>query len=263
MRTPRNAPFCSQISLREKVRAWFGRQQQRRLVEPKLWSDLAASAVFQGKSVALVGNAGYLADLDQGRKIDQFDLVIRMNNFRVTGFERQVGGKSDVLLTNFFRDIDFEHPDLHRVRTIISSSPNNFHKMRDIGIHLRHGQLITAGMAKLRRRELFVPPLDWFQRQIQLIGRYPSTGACGILLLLECLAEHCSEIYVTGFSFFACRSHYFPSSGADPTTNHDADRERTFLAQRLLPAIRSGRLSVDSTMARCIDASDLQEGAAA
>lgn len=237
-------------TLLEPLRAWYGKQQQQhRQIIPRPWAELTNTPLLQGKSIALVGNAGYLADLNQGDAIDQYDVVIRMNNFRVTGFEKFLGKKTDVWLTNFYTDINFQNLDARKAKTLLSSSPNNFRKLRNRGISIRHGQLHTHALCKLGRREVFVPTLPWFEKQIAQIGRYPSTGACGILLLLEHLLPISGSIYITGFTFFQCRSHYFTQAVVDPSTNHDAKREQSLLTDRLLPYIQNGRIQVDPIMA--------------
>lgn len=236
----------------EPIRSRCASAWQRRFVEARPWRELADLAMFRGKSIALVGNAGYLASLAQGSRIDRHDVVIRMNNFRVTGFEEQLGSRTDVLLTNFYTDVDFSNRDFQGVSKFISSSPNNFRKMRDRGIHLRHGPCITTALRRLRQRVVYVPSLSWFETQIGLIGRYPSTGACGIFLILQHLLPVCGTVSITGFSFFQCRSHYFSHDDVDPNTNHDAASEQALIRQRLLPHLRSGRVAVDAHMGQLL-----------
>lgn len=228
------------------AKQWRGRFRQRSF-DPRPWSELAAWPGLRGASLALVGNAGYLAKLEQGEAIDGHDVVIRMNNFRVGGFERAVGRRTDVLLTNFFKDIDFANPEFQHARMLVSSSPNNFRKLRRLGIHHRHADYITRGMNQLGRRRVYVPPVEWFGQQIAAIGQYPSTGAMGILLILEQLLGVCGPVHVTGFSFFQCHSHYF-SNRYVSTINHDPMRERSLIQARLRPWVQSGRITVDASM---------------
>jgi Glycosyltransferase family 29 (sialyltransferase) len=231
---------------RSLARACYYRYRQRSLyVRP--WEDLSRHANLQNASIALVGNAGYLAELNQGDLIDGHDLVIRMNNFRTEGFEQNVGRRTDIFLTNFFTDIDYSRPELVQPSLIVSSSPNTFRKRRRRGIHLRHAPFITDGMRQLGRSTVFVPSTEWFIEQIGQIGRYPTTGAVGVLLLLKQLASVCGEIYVTGFSFFEGRCHYFNDDLAN-TLNHDAKRERCLIKKTICPYLDSGRMTIDESM---------------
>jgi hypothetical protein len=67
----------------------------------RFWTDLAKRAEFQRASLAIVGNAGYLADLQQGAQIDAHDMVLRMNNFRLAGFRETGRTKARHLLHDF------------------------------------------------------------------------------------------------------------------------------------------------------------------
>src|SRR5262245_20589078 len=98
-------------------------------LEFRKWTDLAACEAIQGASLAIVGNAGYLAELDQGTGIDRHDLVVRMNNFRTRGFERQVGKRCDIFLSGFCHDVDFNRPELQAAKFVVSSIPANFRKL--------------------------------------------------------------------------------------------------------------------------------------
>jgi hypothetical protein len=229
------------------LRAPFIRFKQRNLFI-RSWSELAHVTRLRGASLALVGNGGYLADLRQGKLIDGHDLVIRMNNFRLKGFEVQLGRRCDVLLTNFYSDIAYSNPEFGQASLLVSSSPNNYRKLRRRGIRHRHAEYIAAGMSKLGRREVFVPSLDWFLDRIADLGRYPTTGTCGILLILEHLLEVCGPVFVTGFSFFRGRSHYFSDAVVDSSLNHDVEREAQLVGKRLLPHINSARIRVDPVM---------------
>src|SRR5262245_58278101 len=98
------------------------------------WDDLAALPDVQRKSLAIVGNAGYLSELTQGAFIDSHDLVLRMNNFRTAGFERDVGSRTDIFLTTFHSDVDLMNPALAEARLIVASVPYIFAKSRRRGL---------------------------------------------------------------------------------------------------------------------------------
>ncbi|MEM9657214.1 MAG: glycosyltransferase family 29 protein [Planctomycetota bacterium] len=232
------------------VRAFY-RQFLPDSIEVRSWRELAQLPLFNGASVALVGNAGYLIDSPNGRFIDQHDVVIRMNNFRTLGYEKSVGRRTDVFLTNFWIDIDYSRPELAEVPIVVSSSPNNFRTRRRQGVTVRHAPLVNTGMAKMGRRVVFAPTLPWFVERIGSIGRYPTTGAVGAMLLTEYLLNFCHDAYVTGFSFFTGRNHYFSKRFRD-TANHNVDRERRFLSDCLRPHLESGRIRVDDRLRRLL-----------
>jgi hypothetical protein len=59
--------------------------------------------------VALVGNGTPLRPF--GTLIDRYDTVIRFNNFRIAGYERLIGSKTDFRCTTGWHDI--EHRNTH------------------------------------------------------------------------------------------------------------------------------------------------------
>jgi hypothetical protein len=212
------------------------------------WNELAERLEVRGASLAIVGNAGYLSELSQGERIDSHDLVLRMNNFRTAGFEPQVGRKLDLFLTTFHNDVDLSNPALGQARLIIASVPYNFAKSRRRGLQQRHAEFIVGGLRQMGRREVFVPGTEYFTAARQQIGRYPTTGAMALLLSLDVLLPACGSLFVTGFSFFEGRGHYFHDQ---PVTaaNHDPARERQWLCERLAPHVASGRVRLDEQMA--------------
>jgi hypothetical protein len=227
---------------------WRSARWKRRQRELTIhaWQDFPA-AQFQGASLAIVGNAGYLSELVQGEQIDRHNLVLRMNNFRLAGFEASVGRRADIFLTNFFTDIDFENPVARAARFVVASIPNNDLKRR--GIRHRGVEHITRGMEQLGRREVYVPDSNWFAELVATLGKYPTTGAMAILFALEFLAAGGAQVYVTGFSFFEGQGHYFRSGQVVPV-NHNIDGEKEFVRNCLQDAIQGGQVSLDPVMQR-------------
>ena len=198
-------------------------------------------------SLAIVGNAGYLESLAQGKLIDQCDIVLRMNNFAIESYETQVGSKTDIFLTSFYTDIDYSNPSAREARWIVSSSPNNFFRSDRPQIPHRHATYITRGMKLLRRKKVFAPSYNLYSEQIELIGKYPTTGYMGLLLLSRVLLPMTSTVFITGFSFFSGKSHYF-SRTRQCAANHSPDKEARLIFQFLKDGMASGRITVDSLM---------------
>ncbi len=208
------------------------------------WQDLARRSEVQRATIAIVGNAGYLAGIEQGDYIDSHDLVVRMNNFLTAGYERQVGSKLDVFLTTFHTDIELKRPELNSARLIVASVPFNWARRRSNTLKHRHAEFITLGLSQLRRREAYVPDATYFHSLQVSLGSYPTTGAMGLLLAVDFLLPVCERLYITGFSFFEGQSHYFGSQRIVPT-NHNVEREQVLLFRRLAPHIQSGRVRID------------------
>jgi hypothetical protein len=228
------------------LRAGYYRARQWRL-DIETWDALLQRDELRGATLAIVGNAGYLGDLDQGEHIDSHRLVLRMNNFRTRGFERQVGARTDIFFTNFYHDVDVTNPEVRPARFVVASVPNNFARGPGRELIHRHGEHITVGLAKMDRRQVYAPGGEFLLAQRRRIGKYPTTGAMAIFLATEFLLRVCGAVYITGFSFFRGRSHYMSERQVVPI-NHDVAREELLVAERLLPHVRAGRVTLDPTM---------------
>jgi hypothetical protein len=216
------------------------------------WEALAARSEFQNASLAIVGNAGYLAELRQGPIIETHDLILRMNNFQTVGFEPRVGARTDIFLTTFHSDVKLQNPAMWQAKFIVTSVPNNFRRQRSCGVLNTHGVQIAAGMQQLKRRQAFVPNWDYFLAKKELTGKYPTSGAMAIFLATEFLAARCRSIYLTGFSFFRGQSHYFSEQTVTPR-NHDVEREEAVIREQLAPWISAGKVMLDERMAAQLD----------
>jgi hypothetical protein len=189
-----------------------------------------------------------LTELTQGELIDRHDLVLRMNNFRTAGYEPHVGRRVDIFLTTFHSDVNLTSPHLDQARLIVASVPFNFFKSRPNGLQHGHAAYITAGLQQLGRNLAYVPELSYFLSLRRQIGRYPTTGAMAICLALDFLLPVCDRVYLTGFSFFEGRSHYFQGEKIVPR-NHDPARERQLIRQRLQTHVAAGRVNLDERLA--------------
>jgi len=65
-----------------------------------------ASKWFEDKSIAIVGNASFIFERDYGKKIDSFDVVVRINKGYLDLNNKHQGTKTDVLAYNNYSMID-------------------------------------------------------------------------------------------------------------------------------------------------------------
>lgn len=223
---------------------------QQRSLDIRPWEDLRADLPLEGARIAIVGNAGYLGGQRQGATIDEHDLVVRMNNFRVTGFEDAVGSRVDVFLSNFYvPDIDFTNPDIRLARWIVSSRPNTFRKPKQHNLDLRYGEHLTDGLHRLGARRVYVPSLAYVLSVARTLRDTPTTGLMGLLLAVDVLLSRAASIYVTGFSFFEGKSHYFRDGTTDMSRHHNLSSEKDVLRTRLEPLVAGDRVRLDATVA--------------
>jgi len=199
------------------------------------------------RSIAIVGNAGYLGDLRQGSLIDSHQLVIRMNYCRVKGFESNVGSRTDILFWSFFNpsisDLD---PAVAEAKWLFSPFPNNFRRSNPL---LRRCAVnITHGMLALRRRTAFVPSMEFVNALTQELQAKPTTGLMACQFALQLMQRKGVRLYFTGFSFFQGRHHYFDNQATLEHTPHEFDRERAMLQQQFREGMAQGLISCDSVM---------------
>lgn len=157
------------------------------------------------KSIIVIGNGSSLIDSSLGNKIDEFDEVIRINDFRIFGYEDDVGTKTDIWCTynpknkveKLIRshiDHGFTIDDLKNITKgikeiwYVSWNPENLmnswkhnksFKQLDIYNRIKRHQSITNSK-KLRKH---IP--------------VPSTG----FMLLWLLTQMYDKIYIAGFDF--------------------------------------------------------------
>lgn len=226
---------------------WMWRQ---RSLDIRGWSEVPSDLPIDGARVAIVGNAGYLADVGQGERIDDHDLVLRMNNFRVTGFESSVGSRVDIYMSNFYvPDIDFTNPDIGKARWVISSRPNVFRKPKVHHVDLRYGEHLTEGLRAIGASTAYTPSLPYVLDVASRLRDTPTTGLMAILLATDVLLPRCASVYVTGFSFFEGKPHYFREGDTQAFRHHNVPSEKELIAERLSAYAKDERVTCDPTVA--------------
>ncbi len=157
------------------------------------WSDL------KGKSIALVGPAGYLEGQLMGPLIDSFDLVARVGD----AFPKQkdfphYGSRTDIVFDNFCGWHDYAPRIIDKVDYLLTLH----------GKHLRC-LLDDLGFANLRRHcegksnwsnfTHSIIPIESIKKIESEIGHKPTKGAAAIFDLLEAPIK---ELFVTGIAFY-------------------------------------------------------------
>ncbi len=61
--------------------------------------------ILEGKTVAVIGNGPSEIGRNKGEEIDLHDIVIRFNNYRTAGFEKDYGSRTDVWTRNAANDL--------------------------------------------------------------------------------------------------------------------------------------------------------------
>jgi hypothetical protein len=156
----------------------------------------------------IVGNARSLLSTKNGSLIDSFDIVIRCNSFKIKGYEKHVGTKTDIACF-----IPTGSGAKHLIREqsrdrIKRASEIWFSRPRGCcgGIHRQIIKKLCS------TQSVSYPSDEEFEEMVKTLDAHggnrawPSTGFVAIEMAIKRLERH--EIYLTGFDFFKT-GHYF------------------------------------------------------
>lgn len=161
--------------------------------------------IFEGKRVAIVGPADSVFNEKRGDFIDGFDLIVRINKGHqlVEKVENQefIGSRTDVLVTRLdhresLEPESFDHDILkkHQLKYLIG-----FIKTPQFGYYYRTLTFIKK-FSHLFHNYLKIIPLERYVSIQQSLGGHKPTS--GYITLHTIFNSNCSEIYITGFTFF-------------------------------------------------------------
>lgn len=178
--------------------------------------------------VLVMGNSPMSLDHELGAEIDEFDEVIRMNNFEIEGYEKNIGSKTTIWANGtqrFDKNID-SYDDLSvmwAVYPLFTYDCNSLHAIKNCKLPL---SMLTKEAVRDVHDDIGFP--EKFP--------HPSTGILTIKMAMECYPK--SEIFYHGFSFFegaevgSVTPHYFDDVDNKLGTFfgcHVEDKERDYV----------------------------------
>lgn len=191
---------------------------------------------FAGRKVALVGSGpGSLGNLPGF--VDSHDLVVRVNNFKLT---RETGARCDVFYSFFGTSIRKSKFELKRagVKLCMCKCPNAHAIESDW--HRRNNQMIGVDYRPHYERrkdfwfcDTYIPEIGEFLAGFHLLGGHvPTTGFAAIL---DILSFEPSALYLTGFDFFRSGIHNvnerWRARNSDDPIRHVPEQELRWLAE--------------------------------
>jgi hypothetical protein len=168
--------------------------------------------VFNNARVAIVCSGPSCLN-NKGQDIDDYDVVVRVNNYKIKGFEDKVGTRTDVYYSFFGGSIKKTAEELRADGTYLCMCKCPNEKVVDHDKMVDWDEKNTGGDFRpiYRRRENFwfcrtyIPELRDFQKQMKLLdGHIPTTGFSAILTIMGFLPK---ELYITGFDGFKSGIH--------------------------------------------------------
>ncbi|XP_039140692.1 sialyltransferase-like protein 1 isoform X1 [Dioscorea cayenensis subsp. rotundata] len=192
-------------------------------------------------SCAVVGNSGILLKSDHGTLIDSHDLVIRLNNARIEGYQRNVGSKTGLSFVNSnilhlcARRVGcFCHPYGDTVPIIMYICQpahlldytvcNSSHKapllITDPRFDLLCGRIVKYYSLKLFVEETGKAPEEWAKTHDQKLFHY-SSGMQAIMLAVGV----CDQVSVFGFGKATDAKHHYHTNQKAELDLHDYKAE--------------------------------------
>ena len=140
------------------------------------------------KNIMIVGNGPQGLDDNSGQKIDNFDYVVRMNRFRIEGFEKMVGTKCDIALLGATKCLEYE---------------NNLIKIDEIQKYSKRMVFIDNISKKLSKllniKEYLEISYEIFKKFVTTFG----TRSTGLFAIIYAVIKYMSmsvPVHIVGFS---------------------------------------------------------------
>ncbi|XP_058495045.1 ST3 beta-galactoside alpha-2,3-sialyltransferase 3a [Solea solea] len=202
------------------------------------------------KTCVIVGNGGILTTKSLGSKIDQFDVVVRLNQAPVKGFEKDVGSKTTLRITYPEGAIQkTEHYESESLFVLSAFKAQDFKWLQHMVFNKRListdgfwksvAQHVPRGPSEMR----ILNPYFIQEAAFHLIGlpynkgqmgngNIPTLGAVAITMALH----NCDEVAVAGFGYNLSTPHaplhYYEKtkmSAIKESWTHNISKEKKFL----------------------------------
>ncbi|XP_058031489.1 CMP-N-acetylneuraminate-beta-1,4-galactoside alpha-2,3-sialyltransferase isoform X9 [Ahaetulla prasina] len=213
----------------------------------------------------IVGNGGILANKSLGLKIDDYDIVIRLNSAPVKGFEKDVGGKTTMRITypegaiqkpeqyekdSLFVLAGFKWQDFKWLKYIVYkekvSASDGFWKSVATHVPREPHEIRILNPYFIQEAAFSFIGLP-FNNGLMGRGNIPTLGSVAITMVLH----NCDEVAVAGFGYDMnspnAPLHYYENikmSAIKESWTHNIQREKEFLRKlvkaRVITDLTSG-----------------------
>jgi hypothetical protein len=188
-----------------------------------LWMDYfnnLSKAIMKPKLI-IIGNSPNVISDDLGKIINSFDIVVRINDFKIKGFEKYIGNKVTHWVTSFSPAIDIR-------------STNNFQKIYTANVNQNNKKFLDRVSRIVSSNEIEkVEIISNYELELlkSKIGyatqdKWPTSGSIAIHFALTRFQDY--DIYIHGFSFFKEAgkyvSHYWNETKREDFRKHHDHR---------------------------------------
>jgi len=191
----------------------------------------------------LIGSGPSVLNKKQGKIIDEYDIVVRINHAKTRGYEEYVGSKTDIWTISGHLLVDYVKKK-RRIKELEEKEVWVFNTHRKFG-----GTVAMENITKVAERTLsnyYLGSMEYARKVHEISGSDPSTGIMLIAYVLDILPEYKEKnfkeyfpISITGFDCFETEEDYWgPFHKNLDRTIHDGECEREFIEKY----IRKGKL---------------------
>lgn len=137
------------------------------------------------QKVLIIGNGPSILEKEYGEEIDKFDIVIRLNDYKIKGYEKNVGEKTDLWFTGLGWQLDKRNAG---VKTLICS--HKFYKRKEVLKQVSKKIIFSKdeNTIKNEKKNIYYvnnPHMFKYQKYISDKKYMFSTGMCAILTAIN------------------------------------------------------------------------------
>jgi len=192
------------------------------LLKSSSWEELK-----KGSSCILVGNSPLIKECNIGKKINSFDYVVRLNDAPTSGFEKQVGSRTDLRVLN--RTLQKEK-GVGNLNSNRSGVLKNFKS--DVLLYPTPPDIEQDAREKLVNSKNIYSVSDFFRTYKKAIEKELgikrlSTGLFSTILLVHIF----ESVALINFDFYSSSSsfHYWENFDGGDTSPHGFEKEKEFV----------------------------------
>ena len=185
--------------------------------------------MIKGKSVVILGSAPSVL-YNNRTVIEKHDIVVRLNNFKTSGYEQKVGARTDIYYSFFGSSIKKTAADLKGVRLIYCKYPDCDFREHNDGRYEDGVSGDFRSVYKFRQRffnslntDIYIPDYSDFLRNFLYANRILTTG---VQCIIDILSHNPKSIHVTGFDFFESGKHNTNERWTAGDGGHDHNAEK-------------------------------------
>jgi glycosyltransferase involved in cell wall biosynthesis len=197
--------------------------------------------------VIIVGNSPMITKYAYGETIDNFDVVIRVNNFAITGYEKHVGTKTDKCFLSFACKPNKEFKKVPNNQKYLYLA-NLYNKTDKVRARLKSVEPAGCNVPYDEANKLSTSLYFYGLKMLLNLDKHqwPSTGLVATQWAFDMYGA--GNVFIHGFSFFKesqkMLKHYFPVT-TTRDIHHDFAKEEKYMRSmigqgliKLLPKVK-------------------------